>query len=107
MLAYCMNVHPGESLEDQSRNLEVHAAAVAARFRELRPETAAHPFGIGLRFGAPAVAAFVASPEARRRLRAVCAEHRLAPFTMNAFPYGAFHDTAVKEEVYRVFRHDS
>ena len=58
MLAYCMNVHPGESLEDQSRNLEVHAAAVAARFRELRPETAAHPFGIGLRFGAPAAAAF-------------------------------------------------
>ena len=101
MLAYCMNVHPGESLEDQSRNLEVHAAAVAARFRQLRPEDAAQPFGVGLRFGAPAAAAFVASPEARRRLRAVCAEHRLAPFTMNAFPYGAFHDTAVKEEVYR------
>ena len=101
MLAYCMNVHPGESLEDQSRNLEVHAAAVAARFRQLRPEDAAQPFGVGLRFGAPAAAAFVASPEARRRLRTVCAEHRLAPFTMNAFPYGAFHDTAVKEEVYR------
>ena len=43
MLAYCMNVHPGESLEDQSRNLEVHAAGVAARFRQLRPEAAASP----------------------------------------------------------------
>ena len=53
MLAYCMNVHPGESLEDQSRNLEVHAAAVAARFRQLRPEDAAQPFGVGLRFRRP------------------------------------------------------
>jgi hypothetical protein len=67
----------------------------------LRPECADYPFGIGLRFGAAAAAAFVASPEARRRMKAVCAEHRLAPFTMNAFPYGTFHNTAVKEDVYR------
>lgn len=101
MLAYCMNVHPGESLADQARNLEIHATAVATRFRALRPEHASRPFGIGLRLGAPAAAEFVASDDARHRLRAVCAEHRLAPFTMNAFPYGAFHGTAVKEDVYR------
>lgn len=101
MLTYCMNVHPGETLEEQTGNIERLAAAVARRYRASRGLDESSLFGLGLRFGATAAARFVASPEAQSRLIDVCDRNHLAPFTMNAFPFGAFHGSTVKEYVYR------
>ena len=102
MLTYCMNVHPGESLEDQIRNIET----LPPQVRNALPQRAIcddgnGAFPLGLRFSAIAAAEFCASAEARARLCKALAEKRLAPFTMNAFPFGAFHGTAVKENAYR------
>ena len=101
MLTYCMNVHPGETLEEQTGNIERLAVAVARRYRASRGLDESSLFGLGLRFGATAAARFVASPEAQSRLIDVCDRNHLAPFTMNAFPFGAFHGSTVKEYVYR------
>ncbi len=101
MLTYCMNVHPGEVLDDQIRNIEHLATDVARRYRIQQGLSSRHPFGLGLRFGHAAASEFVASPVAQSRLCHIIAKHALVPFTMNAFPFGVFHGSPVKEEVYR------
>jgi sugar phosphate isomerase/epimerase len=55
--------------------------------------------GVGLRWGAAAADA-LAEPEELERFRAELEEAGLYCFTINAFPYGAFHATRVKERVY-------
>jgi ribosomal protein L19 len=100
-LTYCMNVHPGETLGEQIDNVEKLASAVADSFRASNSLPASYEFGLGLRFGANAAAEFVSRPDARKRLQAICERMHLAPFTMNAFPFGVFHGAQVKEEVYR------
>ena len=96
-----MNVHPGETLDEQISNIDTLASDVASRYRALRALPVDSAFGLGLRFGSAAAAAFVASPAAQSRLRDLCASRHLAPFTLNAFPFGVFHGSAVKEDVYR------
>lgn len=101
MLTYCMNVHPGETLDEQIHNIEHLATDVARRYRIQRELPSDHPFGLGLRFGHAAASEFVASAVARSRLCHILEAHALVPFTMNAFPFGVFHGSTVKEEVYR------
>jgi len=92
-LTYCSNIHPGESWAEVRANLERHLLAVRAR---VAPDAA---FGVGLRLSARA-AAELAAPAALAELRAFLARERLYVFTLNGFPYGAFHGTRVKEAVY-------
>ena len=56
-------------------------------------------FGVGLRLSGQALEEASAS-EAMAAMKAFLAENDLYVFTMNAFPYGPFHGTRVKEEVY-------
>jgi sugar phosphate isomerase/epimerase len=93
-LTYCTNIHPGESWDEVRANLARHVVAVKARVCPDRP------FGVGLRLSA-AAAARLAEPRALEELRAFLAAQGLYVFTINGFPYGAFHGTAVKERVYR------
>jgi sugar phosphate isomerase/epimerase len=93
-LTYCTNIHAGESWAEIRANLEAHVLAVK---RRVSPD---RPFGVGLRLGARA-AEELARPEALADLRALLAREGLYVFTINAFPYGPFHRTVVKEEVYR------
>lgn len=93
-LTYCLNIHPGE---DWPQGLE----AIDAYARRVRDRVAPNePFGLGLRLSARA------ARELRRpaRLEAFAdylrREH-LYVFTVNGFPYGAFHGQAVKADVYR------
>ena len=92
-LTYCSNIHPGESWAEVRANLGRHLLAVRAR---VAPDAA---FGVGLRLSARA-AAELAEPAALAELRAFLARERLYVFTLNGFPYGAFHGTRVKEAVY-------
>lgn len=91
--SYCLNVHPGEALADVRRALCEDVPAVGAA---LSPEA---PFGVGLRLAAKAVTA-LKKEEALRAFRCDLDARGLYAFTVNAFPYGAFHRARVKENVY-------
>ena len=92
-LTYCTNVHPGETLLSVRAALSRHVVSVKAA-------VAPHErFGVGLRLAAAAADA-LANPEELARFKAELAADGLYCFTINGFPYGAFHGTRVKEDVY-------
>jgi sugar phosphate isomerase/epimerase len=93
-LTYCTNIHPGESWDEVFANVSTHVLAVKARVSPDRP------FGVGLRLSA-AAARRLAEPEVLGSFREFLRARQLYVFTINGFPYGAFHGTAVKENVYR------
>jgi sugar phosphate isomerase/epimerase len=93
-LTYCLNIHPGERLDDVLAALRGPASAVARRV------AGGKPFGVGLRLGALAVQA-LESPARRAELKAALAEQNLYAFTINGFPYGSFHGEKVKAAVYQ------
>jgi len=57
------------------------------------------PFAIGLRLSGVALDE-AGRPEALAAMKDYLAAHDLYVFTINAFPYGPFHGTRVKEDVY-------
>jgi sugar phosphate isomerase/epimerase len=93
LLTYCTNIHPGESWPELIESLRLHVPSVK------RTVSPSQPFGLGLRISAEAADALV-HPEALEELRAFLAETDTYCFTINGFPYGSFHGTRVKENVY-------
>src|SRR4051812_42288876 len=93
-LTYCTNVHPGETLADVRALLKRHVSAVKAAIAPLDC-----PFGVGLRLAASAADA-LADADELARFKAELSGAGLYCFTLNGFPYGAFHGTRVKENVY-------
>lgn len=92
-LSYCLNVHPGETWEENLSAIKNHTLAVKGL------ACPARPFGLGLRLSARA-AEELSRPEALTSFRDFLARNRLYVFTVNAFPQGAFHGQRVKENVY-------
>lgn len=92
-LTYCTNVHPGETLLAVRALLKRHVLAVK---QLVAPQQA---FGVGLRLAA-AAADSLADPAELSRFKAELEADGLYCFTLNGFPYGAFHATRVKERVY-------
>jgi len=93
-LGYCTNIHRGETWEETWRGLEEYTLRVRER---VAPDK---PYGIGLRL----------SEQAARKLAEPCwlaefeewlEKHNCYVFTINGFPYGSFHGTRVKEQVFR------
>lgn len=93
-LTYCTNIHPGETWEEVFANVSTHVLAVKAQVSPTRP------FGVGLRLSG-AAARRLSEPEVLAAFRDFLRAHELYVFTINGFPHGAFHGTAVKENVYR------
>ncbi|MHB0775284.1 metabolite traffic protein EboE [Halomonas sp. WWR20] len=93
-LTYCLNIHPAETWSEARTALTGPVRAVKAA---VSPNA---PFAVGLRFSAKAVRS-LASPEARAELVALLDSERYQAITVNGFPYGAFHGTRVKEDVYQ------
>ncbi len=96
-LAYCLNVHPGETLEEVLAGIEGVTVPLARRF------AGAGCFGAGL-YVAAGLARRPAAPEGRAdldRLAGTLADAGLDPFTANAFPYGGFHSAGLKAGVFR------
>jgi hypothetical protein len=91
--SYCLNVHPGESLDDLYRVLDTCIPEIK---QALSPGA---PFGLGLRL-ANRAAAELQSPEHLAALRDRLKSGNLYAFSVNAFPFGAFHQARVKENVY-------
>ena len=92
-LTYCLNIHPTQSWEEARAALTGPVRSVKAA---LSPD---RPFGAGLRFSAETMEE-LERPEPRAELASILREGDLLPFTMNGFPYGPFHGTQVKEQVY-------
>ena len=92
-LTYCLNIHAGETWAEHLQAIRGPACQVRDRLgcRE--------PFGLGLRLGARA-AAELDHPETLREAAQCLAAERLYAFTINGFPYGTFHGTRIKENVY-------
>jgi sugar phosphate isomerase/epimerase len=93
-LTYCTNIHAGERWDEVRDSLAAHLPRIKAA---VSPHT---PLGVGLRLSAVATEAVGKSP-AFEELCAFLADHDLYVFTINAFPYGPFHGTRVKEDVYQ------
>jgi len=93
-LTYCSNIHPGERWDDVRRVLAERVPLVKAK---VAPE---RTMGVGLRLAAVAAEALDA-PEALADLQGLLRGHHLDVFTLNGFPYGPFHGTAVKDQVYQ------
>lgn len=93
-LGYCTNIHRGETWEETFAALRTHTNAVRLR---VAPD---EPYGIGLRLGAAAAAELWAKREERDAFRHWLDETNSYVFTINGFPYGSFHGTRVKEQVF-------
>ena len=93
-IPYCLNIHPGESLAETRAAIERYALAVKA---QVSPDA---PYPLGLRLGATA-ARELADPAALDAFRDLLARHDLFVTGINGFPYGTFHNAAVKTAVYQ------
>ena len=93
-ISYCLNIHPGESLSEVRDAMCRHTLAVKAR---VSPDS---PYPVGLRLGA-AAAADLADAAALTSFASFLAQHNLFVTGINGFPYGTFHNTAVKTAVYQ------
>lgn len=92
-LSYCSNIHPGESWAEVQQSLARYMPDIR---RAMNPDG---EFGIGLRLSAAAVAD-LAEADALSEFKVFLADNQLYVFTINGFPYGPFHGTRVKEDVY-------
>lgn len=93
-LTYSTLVHPGDTWEEMWASLQTYVPRVKAR---LSPDK---PFGVSLRLSAASAHTLVNAPEKRAELKAFLQANDLYLYTVNAFPYGPFKNTIVKEEVY-------
>ena len=94
-LAYCTNIHRGESWLETFAALREHTLAVKER---VCPPGEA--YGIGLRLSELAARELASNAGARDSFRRWLDRHGCYVFTINGFPYGRFHGTRIKERVY-------
>lgn len=92
-LGYCTNIHPGETWPEVRDNLARYLPLVKRRACDQAP------MGIGLRLSAQAAEA-LANPQELAEFRRFLDDAGVYVFTINGFPYGPFHGTRVKEDVY-------
>jgi sugar phosphate isomerase/epimerase len=92
-LAYCTNIHRGETWAETLEALQRYTLAVRDR---VAPDA---PYAIGLRLSDQA-SRELSDPENLSAFRRWLETNRCYVFTINGFPYGRFHGTRVKEQVY-------
>ena len=92
-LAYCTNIHRGESWAQTFDTLQKYTLAVRDRVSKGKP------YAIGLRLGADA-ARELSDAATLADFRRWLERENCYVFTINGFPYGKFHGTRVKEQVY-------
>lgn len=94
LLSYCTNVHPAEDFDGVLRQLREYAGPI-------RKATGLGTLGVGLWLPAGLARQLASSAEDRAVLRGVLEAEGLQLHTINAFPYGGFHNEVVKLEVYK------
>jgi sugar phosphate isomerase/epimerase len=92
-LTYCTNIHPGNGWSAVNANIRQYAPALKARLSPARP------FGLGLRLSAQEASELLADGHLDQ-LDAYLQASGLYVALINGFPYGPFHNTPVKADVY-------
>jgi sugar phosphate isomerase/epimerase len=92
-LTYCLNIHPGEHWNEQFQAIRTHALTVR---RAVCPDRS---FGLGLRLGRQA-AEELSRDAVRGEFQRFLREEGCYVFTINGFPYGTFHNSSIKQNVY-------
>jgi sugar phosphate isomerase/epimerase len=99
-LSYCTNIHPAESWEETLVVLQTHVLAVRDRLVVEGMLAEGEAFAIGLRLSAVAARELLTGTQLAE-FRHWLAETNTYVFTINGFPYGSFHGTRVKEQVFK------
>ncbi|HBR98174.1 MAG TPA: AP endonuclease [Gammaproteobacteria bacterium] len=92
-LAYCTNVHPGESAGDIAANLDRYVGPV-----KNLAQTASLSAGLWISHEA---SQSLQADGQRQRLKQCLVDNQLQLYTLNGFPFGGFHREVIKEAVYR------
>ena len=92
-LTYCTNIHPGNDWAETFQSLKDHIPAIRDRV------SAGKKFGIGLRLSNKA-SEELGLGSRLSDFREWLNKEDCYVFTMNGFPYGAFHGTHVKDKVH-------
>ena len=93
-LTYCLNVHSGETWPEVVEVIRTKASTVRDAV------AGGEPFGLGLRLSAQAGEQLLHG-DTLTEFKCWLADNGFYVFTINGFPYGQFHNTAVKADVYR------
>src|SRR5208282_4355368 len=93
-LTYSTLVHPGDNWEQMWASLNTYVPKVKARVAGNKA------FGVSLRLSADSANTLVNSKAERDKLKKFLGDNDMYLYTVNAFPYGAFKGTTVKEQVY-------
>ncbi|MBU0679470.1 MAG: metabolite traffic protein EboE [Verrucomicrobia bacterium] len=91
-LTYSLNVHPGETWAENLAAIREKTFEVKDRLR------VQEPFGLGLRISDQASREL--TPDAIAEFKQILRDNDAYVFTINGFPFGRFHGTHVKENVY-------
>lgn len=93
-LTYSTLVHPGDTWSEMWNSLTTYVPQVKER---VSPNDA---FGVSLRISAASAETLTADAEERAKLKSFLDDNDMYLYTVNAFPYGEFKNTLVKERVY-------
>jgi hypothetical protein len=93
-LTYSTLVHPADNWDQLWTSVQTYLPQVKAR---VSPN---QPFGVCLRLAAPTAEVLAANHGERQKLKRFLDDHDMYVYTANAFPFGAFKGTVVKEQVY-------
>jgi sugar phosphate isomerase/epimerase len=93
-LTYSTLVHPGDDWEQIWASLNTYVPKVKERF------AGNQRFGVSLRLSAKSAETLTKSKSERDKLKKFLDDGNMYLYTVNAFPYGAFKGTTVKEQVY-------
>jgi hypothetical protein len=93
-LTYSTLVHPGDNWAQMWDSLTTYVPKVKARIAP------AERFGVSLRLSASSAQTLAGSKPEREKLKKFLGDNDMYLYTVNAFPYGAFKGTVVKEQVY-------
>jgi hypothetical protein len=92
-LSYCTNIHAGESWEAVFTSLGAYCIPLQ---KKIAPD---QPFGIGLRLSYQAATELVLDNNLVI-FKEWLSQNKMYVFTINGFPYGNFHNEAVKDKVH-------
>jgi hypothetical protein len=93
-LSYSTLVHPGDTWEQMRDSLKKYLPQVKQR---VSPNS---PFGVSIRLSAATAQELVENKPERDSIKRFFQENDLYVYTANAFVYGSFKNTLVKEQVY-------
>lgn len=99
-ISYCTNIHSAETWIETLAALKKHTMVVRDNVLESINKASETPFAIGLRLSAKAASELVEGDNLDDFIAWLNSENAYV-YTINGFPFGAFHGERIKEKVYQ------